>query len=287
MIAVLLPLEALVKAASTVILITYITTNLAVIILRESGIRNYKPLFFIPRYPLFPVLALLMMGYFLIEMGISSLEILLLFSCTGLLLYLLYGRKKSNYEFAALHLIRNLVNKKLQDEGLEEELREIIRSREDLAQDITDNLLKNSFVLDINHKETLHGVFQMAGSLLAPETGLTSEEISLKLEEREKDQSTALNGFISVPHILLQGTDKIWLCLIRCREGLYFDENHTEIKGIIILLGSEKRRDDHLKILSGLVHIFRHEEFEKVWMNGETMENVRDGLILMDRKRID
>ena len=286
MIAVLLPLESLVKTASTVILITYIATNFAVIILRESRMRNYKPLFAIPRYPLVPVTALMLMGYFLIELGISSLEILLLFGSTGLLLYLLYGRKKSDYEFAALHLIRNMVNKKLRNDSLEEELREIIRNREDLTQDIADDLLKEAFLLDINHKETVHGVFQMAGSLLAPETGLTSEEISAGLEEREKEFSTALNSFISVPHILLPDTDKIWLCLIRCREGLYFDEAHPDIKGVIIVIGSDKRRQDHLKILSGLVHIFRHEDFESNWMKEDKMENVRDKMILMDRKRI-
>ena len=286
MIAVLLPLESLVKAASTVILITYIATNLSMIILRESRVRNYQPLYRITRYPLIPVLALMLMGYFLIEMGISSLEILLLFGSTGLLLYLLYGRKKSNYEYAALHLIRNILNNKFQKEGLEDELRDIIRNRDNLAQDLTDNLLKNALVLDVKHKETVHGIFQIAGSLLASETGLTSEELSVLLERREQEVSTALNNFISVPHILLPHTEKIWLCLIRCREGLFFDEDHQNIRAVVILIGSDKRDRDHLKILSGLVHIFRHQDFEHLWLKEETMEKLRDNLILMDRKRI-
>ncbi len=286
MIAVLLPLESLVKTASTVILITYIATNLSMIILRESRVRNYQPLYRIRKYPLVPVLALMLMGYFLIEMGISSLEILLLFGSTGLLLYLLYGRKKSSYEYAALHLIRNIVNRKFRTEGLEEELRDIIRTRDDLAQDLTDDLLKKALTLDVNHKETVHGIFQMAGSLLAAETGLTSEELSSLLERREQEASTALNNFISVPHILLPHTEKIWLCLIRCREGLYFDEDHQNIKALVILIGSDKRERDHLKILSGLVHIFRHQDFESLWLGEDTMETLRDQLILLERKRI-
>ncbi len=284
-IAVLIPLESLVKVASTVILVTYIATNIAIIVLRESSVRNYAPLFRIPLYPYVPVAALLLMGYFLIELGVSSLEILLLFGSTGLLIYLLYGRKRSRYEFAALHLIKNMVNRQLQSEGLEEELREIIRDREQLSQDITDELLKKAYMLDISHKETLHGVFQMAGSLLAPVTGLSSEAISRQLEEREQMMSTALSPFISVPHILIPETEEIWLCLIRCQKGLYFDEAHKEIKSMVILIGSEKRRDDHLKILTGLVHIFRNKEFERVWTEGKDMEAIRDQLILMDRNR--
>ena len=41
--ALLLPLDMLIKAASTVILVSYVLTNLAVIVLRESKLTNYKP----------------------------------------------------------------------------------------------------------------------------------------------------------------------------------------------------------------------------------------------------
>jgi len=46
-----LRLEMLVKAASVVILTAYVLTNLAVIILRESKLKNYRPSFKAPFYP--------------------------------------------------------------------------------------------------------------------------------------------------------------------------------------------------------------------------------------------
>ena len=54
-VAVLIPLDALVQLASTVVLISYMAINAAVIILRESGMRNYKPLYSLPGYPFIPL----------------------------------------------------------------------------------------------------------------------------------------------------------------------------------------------------------------------------------------
>jgi APA family basic amino acid/polyamine antiporter len=286
-VAVLMPLEALVQLASTVILLTYLAINVAVIILRESGMRNYRPQFRIPGYPVTPVISIVLMGYFLIEMGVASLEVLLLFGGIGLLIYLLYGRKRSRYEYAALHLAKRIIDRQMQDEGLESELREIIRNREDLATDLTDELLEQAMFFDIDHRETLHGVFQYAGSNLAPFTGMPSEELSRQLEERERQYSTALNEFVAVPHMLVADGDDIRLCVIRCREGLDFDDRHRNIRALIIIIGSESRREDHLKILSGIAHIVRHPDFETMWLNAPGPRELKDELILLDRRRVD
>ncbi len=285
-IAVLIPLESLVKLASTVILLSYMAINVALIILRESPIRNYRPQFRIPGYPLTPVLSLVLMSYFLVELGISSLEALLLFAGVGLLMYLSYGKQRSQYEFAALHLLKRIVDRQLQDDRLESELRDILRTRNDLANDLADSLLEKAMMLDIDHPETLHGAFQAAGSALAPYTGIPSETLTSMLEEREASMSTALSEFVSIPHVLIPGDKDIHVFLLRCRKGMFFDENHKNIRAMIGIIGNQERSDDHLKILSGLVHIIRHEDFEKIWMESEDMPTLRDRLLLLDRKRI-
>jgi APA family basic amino acid/polyamine antiporter len=285
-VAVLIPLESLVKLASTVILLTYIAINISVIILRESGVRNYRPLYHAPWYPVTPVAALMLMGYFLIELGVSSLEILLLFAGAGLLMYLLYGRTRSRYEYAALHLVKKIVDRRLGEEGLERELRDIIRNREELSSDIVDRLIETAIFLDIDHPETRQGAFYAAGSALAGKTGLTSEEITRQLEYRESQMSTALSAFVSIPHVLIPDAEDIHLCLIRCRNGMYFDQAHPSIRAMIIIVGSQKRRNDHLAVLSGLARIIQHEDFETIWTGAESMRSLADELILLERSRV-
>jgi mannitol/fructose-specific phosphotransferase system IIA component (Ntr-type) len=285
--SILIPLEALVKLASTVILISYMAVNIAVLVLRESGVRNYRPLFSLPGYPLVPVLSLVFMAIFLVELGISSVEILLLFAGGGLLIYLLYGKRQNSYEYAALHLVKNAVDNRLQNEGLETELRSILRNREQLSQDLTDRLLAEALTVDIDYRESVHGAFQMAGSRLAPKTGMTSEEITRLLEERESRFTTALTDFVSIPHILIPGRDEIHLVLLRDREGLYFDDSHPSIHAMFIIVGSEDRRDDHLKLIAGLAHVIQHKNFQDIWLSAESMNDLKDQLILLDRKRVE
>jgi len=64
-VALLLPLEALVKAASTVILTSYVLTNISVIILRESRLSNYQPSFKSPLYPWTQLFGVVIFTYFI------------------------------------------------------------------------------------------------------------------------------------------------------------------------------------------------------------------------------
>jgi APA family basic amino acid/polyamine antiporter len=286
-VAVLMPLEALVKLASTVVLLTYIAINISVIMLRESGMKNYRPIYRIPGYPYVPVVALMLMFFFLTELGITSIEILILITGAGLLLYLLYGRKQAKYEFAALHVISRIINSQMYEVGLEDELREIIRTRDSIAMDITDKLLKDALLVEIDHPESLTGVFQMTASKLAPLTGLSTEKVAEALMEREKQFSTALNDFVSIPHIILPDQEKIRLTLVRIKEGVAFSSVHKSIKAMIIILGSEDKREEHLELLAGLSHLIQYEGFEQLWMETKDLESLKEQLILLDRKRVD
>lgn len=70
--SLLLPLEMLVKSASSVILTAYVLTNLAVIILRESKITNYKPSFKSPLYPWMQIFSIMLFTFFIIDLGAGS-----------------------------------------------------------------------------------------------------------------------------------------------------------------------------------------------------------------------
>ena len=72
--ALQLRLIVLVKIASTVILLSYVLTNLAVIILRESQIQNYRPSFKMPLYPWLPFANVIVFTYIIIQMGFKAVR---------------------------------------------------------------------------------------------------------------------------------------------------------------------------------------------------------------------
>lgn len=72
-----LNLNFLVKTASAVFMLTYILANIAVIILRESRLENYKPLFKSPFYPFPQIAAIIIYLFLLADMGWQAFAIAL------------------------------------------------------------------------------------------------------------------------------------------------------------------------------------------------------------------
>ncbi|MCF7814893.1 MAG: APC family permease [Candidatus Cloacimonetes bacterium] len=143
-----LPLELLVKAASTVILSANIMANIAVIILRESKLRNYQPSFKAPLYPWLQIVTILLLGFFVVDMGLATIEISLGFLLFSVLVYLLYGRRFSKTEYAFLHLIARITDKRIASSSLERELRSILNQRDEIVHDEFDEAVINGIVLE-------------------------------------------------------------------------------------------------------------------------------------------
>ncbi|MGB0680865.1 MAG: APC family permease, partial [Polyangiales bacterium] len=91
---VLSPIERLAKLASAIILMTYIAENIALVILRESRVRWYKPTYRSPAYPWVQLLGVLTGSVLLANLGWTALAAALWVLAPGLLLYLLVGRRR-------------------------------------------------------------------------------------------------------------------------------------------------------------------------------------------------
>ena len=124
---IFLDLEMLAKTASTLKILLFASVNIAVIIMRESGLQNYRPKFKSPLYPWIQIAGVIGYAFLIFEMGFIPLMITSIFLLSGLLWYWLYGRIRSNRESAMLQIVRKITAKELKSQPLEDELREIIR----------------------------------------------------------------------------------------------------------------------------------------------------------------
>ncbi|MFZ9011609.1 MAG: APC family permease, partial [Anaerohalosphaeraceae bacterium] len=93
--ALLLDIELLVKAASTVILTANVLAALAVIIMRHSKVVNYQPSFRVPFYPVLPIIGMLFFIVLIVDMGLASIEISLGLLAASVCMYVFYGRKQA------------------------------------------------------------------------------------------------------------------------------------------------------------------------------------------------
>ena len=280
-----LKLELLVKIASSIILFSYILTNMAVIIIRESKTQNYRPTFKVPFYPFVQIFSILIFIFLLFEMGIAALEIVIILIGISLLVYFLYGRRKYSKDYALLYLIERIVNKKLSSTNLEVELKKILQQRDDIVTDRFHHLIEDSVFLDLDQHMTKEELFKKIADNYHSDLDMEPSELLQYFVERERESSTALTPFLAIPHIIVEGEGIFNMIVVRVKNGVHFSEQFESVKAIFILIGSRDERQFHLQALSAIAQITANPDFEKQWLEATSIQNLKDICILSERRR--
>ena len=173
-----LKLELLVKLASELLILLYIFTNIAVIIMRESKLQNYQPKFRSPLYPGMQILGIVGCGFLLAEMGRFILLLSSLLIGAGLVWYLFSARARARREFGLIHVIERIINKELTSGQLPKELKGIIRERDEIVEDRFDHLIKEGVVLDLKRSLSRDEFFKEVSSFLAAKLGIEPEKLT-------------------------------------------------------------------------------------------------------------
>lgn len=283
--SLLLPLEMIVKTASTIILTSYVLTNISVIILRESKITNYKPSFKAPFYPWLQVFCIVLFTFFIIALGAESIEISLTFLFISFCIYILYGRKINKREYALLYLLKRITDKRLIENILEDELREILVNRDNIEQDNFDNLIKKAEFIDIDELMDYEKLLKIVAKNISNEVDMTEKEIISRFIKRQEEANTAISDFLAIPHIVVDGENKMFLTIIRSKKGIKFTEDETEVKAVFLLGGTKEKRVLHLKTIAAIATLVGRKGFKEDWLSADNVIELKNIMILSDRKR--
>ncbi|KPL06724.1 hypothetical protein AMJ71_09510, partial [candidate division TA06 bacterium SM1_40] len=281
-----LRLDVLVKVASTVLILTYLFACLSMIILRESRLQNYQPLFRAPLYPWIQIIGIIGFGVLLFGMGREALFASLIIVIGGLFVYWFYGRIRTGREYALLHLVERITARELTTHSLETELKEIIRERDDLVGDRFDSVIERGIVLDIEKRMGAEDLFWLAADKMAPNLHVEADTLFRFLQEREKESSTALTPHLAIPHIIIEGERTFQILMARCREGAEFSKSAPDVHAVFVLVGTKDERNFHLRALAAIAQIVRDPHFEQRWMAARSEEALRDVVLLGERRRM-
>ena len=281
----LLPLEALVKAASTVILTSYVLTNLAVIIMRESKLSNYRPSFRAPLYPWLQLVCVALFSFFIIDIGVEAVEISLAFIFVCFCLYIFYGRRKNDGTYALLHLLRRIVDKRLIGDLLEDELRDILIGRDEIEQDNFDKLVKEASIVDVDGPLDFQRLLFVVAKDIARTANMDEKTIIERYLERQRESNTAVSGFLAIPHIVLDDGARSFMHIVRCNAGVHFTDNEPRVQAILFLGGTKSARTLHLKTIAALSTTVSQPDFEEHWHNCTNSVEIRNLMMFAKRKR--
>ncbi|MEJ2648930.1 MAG: amino acid permease, partial [Sedimentisphaerales bacterium] len=282
---IFLDIEALVKTASTLMIILFILDNASVIIMRESKIQSYRPQFKSPLYPYAHITAILIYGFLIIDMGKIPLLITAGFVVLSVVWYFLYASARVSRASAAMHIVERVTSRDLKTVTLENELRDILLERDEIIEDRFDKLIKECEIVDMEGRKTAEQVFRQISTILEKRLGINEYVLFEKFLKREEEGGTVVQPGFAIPHIIIEGRKKFDILLVRARDGIKFVNATEPIRIMFVLVGTKDERNYHLRALMAIAQIAQEKQFEHRWLTARDTETIRNLILLSTRMR--
>jgi len=266
-------------------LVMFMLVNVSVVIMRRSGLQNYRPTFRAPLCPWLQITAILLYGFLIFEMGTIPLLLTGAFALAALVWFMAYVWLRIQRESAFIYLVKNILSIDMERSGLEDELKQITLERDDVALDRFDHLVDGAAIIDAGYSMSAKEMFRQVAGKLSPRISMDEEELYRLFIKREMESSTVVHPGVAVPHIVVPGEHLFDLVLLRCREGVAFSETTTPVTTVFVLVGSKDERNYHLRALMTIAHIIEERGFTERWKKARGEEELRDTLLLSKRRR--
>lgn len=283
----LLDLEHLVKAASTMMLILFCLNCVSIIFMRFSSISTYRPKFISPCFPAIPISGVLIYLFLILGMGREPLLITLGFFVFSILWYLLYSRKRSEKESALIHIVENITNREIRSSNLDEELKSILIDRDDIIEDRFDRIIDAAAVRDLENRESMGHLelFDIIAEEFHERFSFSEKNIRLLLEEREDDSTTVISPGLAIPHIIVPGNHIFDIMILRSKKGIRFPGTEGSVHIVFALAGSKDERNFHLQALMAIAQIVQNPGFVQDWMHMRSPQELKNLVLLAQRVR--
>jgi len=164
-------------------------------------------------------------------------------------------------------------------------LKDTVHQRDEILKDRFDHLIETCPVLDIEEGIKVEDFFRRVAVVVADALEMSVDTVFELLLEREQESSTALNAYLAIPHIAIQGENHFGILIARCRDGIAFSEAAPRVHAAFVLIGTRNERTFHLISLSAVAQIVQEEGFEEKWMAAESPQALRDLVLSGRRKR--
>lgn len=278
-------LELLVQVASTVVILSYVLTNAAVLILRESGVLNYRPSFRTPLYPIVPFLSILLFSLLILRMGDTSIHLALLIITGSIVLYYIYGRNVRR-DTAFTHLLGRLTQNEIVTSELERELRDIVRSRDEIVTDVFDETVEKAPAMVLKNCRSVRELFGIAADVFSQYTQLSSRELHELLIKRERMASTVIAPGVAVPHITLPSEKNLFaMLLVKVEKGVNFTREAMPVETAVFLICSPDEKNRHIHSLAMIAQAILDPDFNKRWKKAYSSQQLKDIFLLAKRIR--
>ena len=286
---IFLPILSIAKLASAFQLVLFALICFAVIVMRESAIESYDPSFRTPLYPWIPLAGILGPCWLITQMGTAPTLFAVGMVVVGVIWFFGYASKRIDRGGAIYHVFARLGQRRF--EGLDSELRGIMKDRGLRANDPFDEVVATSDIIEANENATFEEMTARAASRFASVVDKSEETIlSLFLEGTRVGATPVAHG-VALPHLRVPGLSRPYLVVVRSRKGLDIEIGGVEPSGeafrgvhaVFYLISPSGDPALHLRILAELAGCVEQEGFEEAWIAARSHQALREVLLRDDR----
>lgn len=274
------------KLASSFQLIMFALCCLAVIIMRESHIEAYDPGYRAPFYPWLQIVGIVTPMFLIIEMGWLTILFSFALIAVGTLWYFYYARNRISRGGAIYHVFERLGKERY--EGLEPELRGILKEKGLRDYDPFDELVTQAQVIDLKASDTYANIVGKASEMLANELSVPSEKLFTEFMQGTKIGATPVSKGVALPHLRLNEIRESILLLVRSKPGVrveeakrFWGEHMPEetIHAVFFLISPEGNPGQHLRILANIASRVDDEGFLEEWLKAAHEQDLKEILL--------
>ena len=277
------------KLASAFQLVLFALACLAVIVMRESRIESYDPGYRSPLYPGVQIVGILGPFWLIVNMGLLPTLFTGGLITFGAMWYTYYARDRVSREGAIFHVFERLGRQRY--EGLDRELREIMKDRDPREADPVDELLTEACVLDLVGPIDFEDLATQASQLLALDLHVPASQLVEGFLRGTRMGATPVSHGAALPHMRLDVLDRAYLALARVRGGVRFESEQDGIgsrsdettQAVFFLVGPETDPGRHLRILAQIARRVDQESFMPEWLGAESNEQLKEALFQRER----
>ncbi len=285
----LFKIDSIAKLASAFQLMMLGLICFAVIVMRESRIEAYDPGYKSPLYPWMQIFGVFSPIWLIAEMGIVSILFSLSLVTLGTIWYLVYGRARVIRSGAIYHLFARLGEQRF--EGLDRELRSIMKEKGLREEDPFDELIARAKVIEFSKNYSFENIAHFVAKDLCRNRPFSIDDVVKSFLDGSRIGATPISHGAALPHVRLPEIDRTEMVLVRTKEPCYVEAPDTSgaisyqgpIHAFFFLASPKVNPGQHLRILAQIAGRVDDQNFIKDWLLAKDEQELKEILLRDER----
>ncbi len=277
------------KLASAFQLLMFAMVCLSAVVMRESRIEAYDPSYRAPWYPYLQIIGIVAPIFLIVEMGLLPTAFSAGLIAFGTIWYLKRARHHVDRSGAIFHVFERLGQNR--HEGIDTELRTILKEKGLRHDDPFDEVVARSFVLDFHEPTTFEEVVERSIPWIATHVETSADELKEQILAGERLGATPVARDVALPHFRDGTIDHAQLVLARGRQGIVLahrDEESgklvsTTVRAVILLVSPKRDPGQHLRLLAQIAGHVEDQDFKRDWGQAIDEQELKEVLLREER----